>query len=1125
MIGSFTEVKPMFYWVQHILPLVYDDSLSYMELLGKVTKTLNELVENNNLLPDCIMKLIKEYISSGEIEKVLAEVLANYMLNVKFPPAGLTPATGDGTADDTEAIQGCIDYAFNNGGMAVYFPSGSYLVQSLTLRNKSTLFGNDRYTTRLILKGGATAPLFVGNVDKLTLTGLGFDGNMDIQVNNVDLIDLTVNSAIITNLLLTDGYDLLKITVNEDLQLNDVIFNHAVTNALVSSGNGYIQGYNLIFKTVSALVGENFTILNNNNSILEQLKFEGASPKGITVNGSNNVIKLWSSDNIVTAYVDNGNNNSFSVYTKSESQKLTGSKWNIIGGFYHETITGNKEVTAADFLESVNNKMEVIAGAKSVSVNKSNENVTTEKTVNANTLTEEITLKNVTADTSNENLRTKTETLTEDKTVNARNSHENLTGNKYVKANTLTEELVTINETVSGNKIVNAQNSTENVTDNKTVTTNDLNVTVNQNSTENVTGNKGVNVHGSVSETIDGTLTEINHGHTETITGNDTKTVSGTVSEESQNKEVTANRSYIERGFNKTETFTGAKNETLGSSRETIAGDKVITAANSAETVQGDKTINAGDYAETITGNKTVQINVDSNETINGTDYKKSNAAQREFNQLNETVTGNKVVRANNINENATLERNVSATTHIKSGNTETTTLQTAGTINSPEYTLNIANHLTYEQPQSLNQWFDSIKMKAPNGTAYNVLVDRGINNFQQIVDGVFAQATRTIYQIREKIGIDYAKSQNAIKILFLGDSVMAGTDVLKPNQIMYHLLKMFTNVIPTEYVNLAVPNSNLTNFLNPNYKIPNTDLVWQTAAAGVNADVIICFWGVNECSFPNSWQDSRRIAENISAFEQIMKTENNSIYYFTSELINVDSPYTDARQNKSLLSIADTFRSMTRQNGRNICDFNAIMQMLYMAENPFAHRFGITTEPNGISDETFKNCRIYITKNNNTFGQFPPMLEIRGDGNGAHYTRLIMDAQGFYIIGYDGVKTSDPIQVPLALGAGIEIVFDGAQILIGESRIEQLANNVYEGVMNIYFNDNNSFSAVVTPMYPSPISNSPLPWSDFFGPLDPPNYIDGNGFTHPNRNGTYMIARCMAKIVELINETFEYKP
>lgn len=50
--NNFTEVKPLCYWVQHVLPLVYDDSLSYMELLGKVTKKLNDLIVNNNKLPD-----------------------------------------------------------------------------------------------------------------------------------------------------------------------------------------------------------------------------------------------------------------------------------------------------------------------------------------------------------------------------------------------------------------------------------------------------------------------------------------------------------------------------------------------------------------------------------------------------------------------------------------------------------------------------------------------------------------------------------------------------------------------------------------------------------------------------------------------------------------------------------------------------------------------------------------------------------------------------------------------------------------------------------------------------------------------------------------------------------------
>lgn len=465
MIGSFTEVKPLFYWVQHILPLVYDDSLSYMELLGKVTKTLNELVENNNLLPDYIMKLIKEYISSGEIEKVLAEVLANYMLNVKFPPKGLTPAVGDGSADDTEAIQGCINYAYQNGGMAVYFPSGSYLTQPLTLRNKATLFGQDRYTTRLVMKGGATTAMFTGDVDELTLSGLGFDGNMDIQVNNVNLFTISVNSAIITNCLLTDGYDLLNITVNNDLQLSNILFRHAVENSLVLNGNGIVQGDNLVFKSVSTLVGKNFVIMGVSKSILEQIKCYGASPNGVLINGNNNVVKMWNEQSL-TPFVDNGTNNSVTVYTQSEIEKLTGSKTKIIGGNATETITGNKDVSAHDITEtatgarienttgnkevSAQNYNETVRGNKTTTASNSTENVTTDKELNANVSRETLATKTVNVSgVNNENSGSKNETITGDKTVKAANSTETIDGDKTVNAGDIsnTAENITIHAT------------------------------------------------------------------------------------------------------------------------------------------------------------------------------------------------------------------------------------------------------------------------------------------------------------------------------------------------------------------------------------------------------------------------------------------------------------------------------------------------------------------------------------------------------------------------------------------------------------------------------------------------------------------------------------------------------
>lgn len=373
---EFINVQPLRYWVQRVLPLVYDDSLSYMELLNKVVYKLNELIENNKLLPDYIADLIKEYISSGAIEKVLAEILADYMLNVKFPPEDLTPATGDGTADDTEAIQGCINYAKEHGGMAIYFPSGSYLTSSLTVYDKTTMFGYDRYNTRIVLKGGATQPLLTGVSNELTLTGLGFDGNMDIQVNNINLIDISVKSAIINNCLLTDGYELLKINVAQDLQIDNIIFDHAVVRGLDILGSGKVEARALLFNSLSALLGSDYILLDTSNSILEDIHFNGTSPIGIQINGDNNIVKFFNGG-VVSAYTDNGINNSIEVYTESKVDKVTGNVTVGIGGNYAETVAhnkveniiGDKELRTDNYITNINgNNTNSISGNSTTTI-------------------------------------------------------------------------------------------------------------------------------------------------------------------------------------------------------------------------------------------------------------------------------------------------------------------------------------------------------------------------------------------------------------------------------------------------------------------------------------------------------------------------------------------------------------------------------------------------------------------------------------------------------------------------------------------------------------------------------------------------------------------------------------
>ena len=172
-----------------VLPTVYSEALSYGEQLDKFCYQLNKLIENNNILPDYISEVIEKYISSGAIGEVVRDILANYILNVKYPPDGITPAVGDGSADDTEAIQGCNDYASANGGV-VYFPYGSYLTQSITMKDNVSLFGFDRYSTKIVLKGGATKPLISGSATDFSIMNLTLDGNSGIQVNDVNVITL-----------------------------------------------------------------------------------------------------------------------------------------------------------------------------------------------------------------------------------------------------------------------------------------------------------------------------------------------------------------------------------------------------------------------------------------------------------------------------------------------------------------------------------------------------------------------------------------------------------------------------------------------------------------------------------------------------------------------------------------------------------------------------------------------------------------------------------------------------------------------------------------------------------------------------------------------------------------------
>lgn len=77
-------------------------------------------------------------------------------LNVKASPYN---AKGDGTTDDTAAVQAALNAADTAGGSTVYFPHGNYLVGPLTVRN-STFIRADGWNTTVKLRNGGNGYIF-----------------------------------------------------------------------------------------------------------------------------------------------------------------------------------------------------------------------------------------------------------------------------------------------------------------------------------------------------------------------------------------------------------------------------------------------------------------------------------------------------------------------------------------------------------------------------------------------------------------------------------------------------------------------------------------------------------------------------------------------------------------------------------------------------------------------------------------------------------------------------------------------------------------------------------------------------------------------------------------------------
>lgn len=86
------DLKHFKFWCQKVLPLVYDNSLSYYEVLCKVVKYINDLIDSDREIIAEIdalkkdMKIVMEWIDNFDdnARAVMEEIIEKYIVTMVF---------------------------------------------------------------------------------------------------------------------------------------------------------------------------------------------------------------------------------------------------------------------------------------------------------------------------------------------------------------------------------------------------------------------------------------------------------------------------------------------------------------------------------------------------------------------------------------------------------------------------------------------------------------------------------------------------------------------------------------------------------------------------------------------------------------------------------------------------------------------------------------------------------------------------------------------------------------------------------------------------------------------------------------------------------------------------------
>ena len=330
-LGNYTDLQPFRFWCQKVLPLVYDDSLSYYELLCKVVDYLNKTMEDVGVLEGDVTELHEAY-------KKLQGYVNDYF----------------STLDVQEEINSKLDIMAENGELTkLIAPLLPNLIADWLSKNITP-----------------TTPV----IDKtLTISGAGADAKIVGDKFNSALLSFNIYDGTTPLSELKPGwYPVINSTPKTNLPPDSVfglLIAYPHTNGVT---NNYFVYLDASTKTNYIKVDENnWTTLSNyiNTETMfnSNLTYNGVAKLSTLKNGWYPVVNITGSNLPVTTGVGllmvyknafSSSNNFYFFYnisTKTNYIKVDENNWTTLSNYISNKFNGETIITYGDSITHANN--------------------------------------------------------------------------------------------------------------------------------------------------------------------------------------------------------------------------------------------------------------------------------------------------------------------------------------------------------------------------------------------------------------------------------------------------------------------------------------------------------------------------------------------------------------------------------------------------------------------------------------------------------------------------------------------------------------------------------------------------------------------------------------------------